>query len=432
MLRAGHAVILCALTLLTIGLVMVNSAGMSVRPLTEHATQVGELTGVTVGSILTSQAAVYMLAAVAVMALATRLPAPRLAKLCDPPATQVAHHPGDGLGVFFVGVGLVLLTMSLVYVPGMSHTVNGATRWVVLPGGFTFQPSELAKWTMPALLAWYVVRRTPMLGTFSLGLGPAAAALGLVAALIVKEDLGTGVLVGAAGCVVLLAGGCRLKQMAWFVPPVLLGLGLAVLTSPYRVKRIATFFNPFADPQGDGYHMLQSLATVAGGEGFGRGLGHGLQKFGYLPEDTTDFLYAVIAEELGIAGATLVISLYVGLLISLYTIARRQTSRAAQLFTLGVTATIGLQAVMNLFVVTGLGPTKGIALPLLSAGGTGWIMTGFSLGLVAALDLRQGRLPVQEIELKPVVREPVVVELKPIAETIDPGSAEKSADRSAA
>jgi cell division protein FtsW len=146
------------------------------------------------------------------------------------------------------------------------------------------------------------------------------------------------------------------------------------------------FVDPYADPQGIGYHTIQSLVAVAGGEGFGRGLGHGLQKFGYLPEDRTDFLFAIICEELGIAGAALVITLFLTLLFASLAVASRERSPLLRLFTLGVIATVCLQAIINLAVVTGLAPTKGIALPLLSSGGTGWILTAFSLGLLIAID----------------------------------------------
>ncbi len=208
----------------------------------------------------------------------------------------------------------------------------------------------------------------------------------MVAGFVVLEDLGTGVLMVAASAIVLLAAGARLWHFALFAPPALLAVLAAIVTSPYRVQRITSFLDPYADPQGSGYHMIQSLTTVAGGGVFGRGLGHGLQKFGYLPEDTTDFLFAVVCEELGLAGALLVIFLYAALTWFGTAIARRETCVTLRLMTLGVVATVTMQALINLFVVTGLAPTKGIALPLMSSGGTGWILTGFALGLVVAVD----------------------------------------------
>ena len=150
-----------------------------------------------------------------------------------------------------------------------------------------------------------------------------------------------------------------------------------------------TFLHPYADAQGEGYQMIQSLSTIAGGGFFGRGLGNGLQKFGYLPEDTTDFLFAVICEELGFVGALIVVSLYGAILWVGLDIARRESSRMLRLMVLGIIATIAIQALMNLMVVTGLGPTKGIALPLLSSGGTGWLFTSACLGLIVSIDRSQ-------------------------------------------
>ena len=162
-----------------------------------------------------------------------------------------------------------------------------------------------------------------------------------------------------------------------------------MLLEPYRVQRVLTFLDPWSDPEGSGYHMIQSMTAVSGGEGVGRGLGFGLQKFGYLPEDRNDFLYAVICEELGIVGAGSVIALYLVILWAGLGIARNIRSIPVRLAALGIVSTLGIQAIINMIVVTGLGPTKGIALPLLSSGGTGWIATAASLGLLVGIGRRQ-------------------------------------------
>jgi cell division protein FtsW len=135
--------------------------------------------------------------------------------------------------------------------------------------------------------------------------------------------------------------------------------------------------------------MIQSLRAIAEGEGTGRGLGWSVQKFNYLPEDKTDFIFAIICEELGIGGAAVVVGLFLALLWSCHAIIRREREPLLRLLGLGVLTTVGLQAIINLAVVTGLAPTKGIALPLLSSGGTGWMMTAFSLGLVVAIERSQ-------------------------------------------
>jgi cell division protein FtsW len=370
---------------------------------------------VTFASIVTSNSTLYALLAVA--ALLTVRALPLRTWLVREPADEPGVALGRGVGgdaerregdvpfgaaawrggvlsplvPLLAPVSIVVLL--LVYVPGLGHEVNGATRWVRLPGGVSFQPSELAKWAMPAVLAWWGWRRAGAMRSFVHGLMPPLLLLGAVSAIIVKEDLGTGALVFGVGVVVLLAAGARVWHVAVMAPVGLAGVAAGILAEPYRMERITGFLRPWQDPAGANYHMIQSLAAVAGGEGSGRGLGFGLQKFGYLPEDRTDFLFAIICEELGLVGAAVVIALYGAILLSAAAIARRERHPLTTLLVLGVAATLGFQALMNLMVVTGLAPTKGIALPLLSAGGTGWILTASSLGVLVSLDRSAARVP---------------------------------------
>jgi cell division protein FtsW len=394
MLRAGHGILLCALALLTFGVVMVQSAGMSVRPLEEGVDPqaAAAVSGVTAESLLFSRTSLYLVLAVTVMALASRLP---IRKLADRTERAAFLPPAGDLGLLVMGSIALIATICTVYIPGIQREAKGAARWINLrlPGLESVQPSELAKWGLVILIAVYAARlatrSTNGMRSFFTGLLPACLAIGIVAAAVVLEDLGTGVLMVSACTVVLIAAGARFWHFLFFAPPALLAVAAAIITSPYRVRRITAFLDPYADPQDAGYHMIQSLTTVAGGGIFGRGLGHGLQKFGYLPEDTTDFLFAVICEEVGLFGALTVIFLYALILWFGTDIARRESNTTLRLVTIGVTATITIQALINLFVVTGLAPTKGIALPLMSSGGTGWILTGFALGLVVAIDRTQ-------------------------------------------
>lgn len=384
MLRPGQIITLCALALLTLGVVMVNSALMTVAPVDGNGNQ---LPGVTAESILTSRSTLYMALALAALALCAMLPIRQLSRLAT---ASVGRDPTPqaGLRTLILGVLGLLAILATVYLPGIGHSANGSARWVRI-GGQSVQPSELVKWGMIALIAWYGSVRAAHMPRFWRGLMPALLALGVVCVAIVKEDLGTGVLIAAACGLMLLAAGARFWHLAIFVPVGLAGIVMAIVLSPYRVQRVMAFIDPFQDSQGTGYHVIQSMAAIAGGGGTGRGLGHGFQKFGYLPEDHTDFLFAVVCEELGIAGATLVITLYVVLLLTGFSIVRRESDRLLKLLGFGVMATIGLQAVINLFVVTGMAPTKGIALPLMSSGGTGWILTAGCLGLLAAMDRTQ-------------------------------------------
>lgn len=399
MLRPGQAVAVCALALLTIGVVMVNSAGMTVDPREP----------LTIDGILFSKSTIYAGLAALAMAVAAFLPIRRLMptglrsqRLVAEPAdvTEIPFRFLSGqwiatlireyvkLWPLWLGVVGLIGTVGLVYVPGIERPRNGSHRWITLhlPGLDSIQPSELAKWGVLALVAWYGARHARRMSSFWLGLAPALAAVGLVAGVIVLEDLGTGALVAAAAAVMLLAAGCRFWQMLVLLPvPLALGV-LAIVTNEYRMHRIESFLNPYLDPQGKGFHMIQSMGAVAGGQIFGRGLGHGLQKFGYLPEDTTDFLFAIVCEELGVAGAGIVLFLLGSLIWAVWIVTRRENNPVLKLLGMGVMATIGIQTVINLAVVTGLGPTKGIALPLLSSGGTGWILTAAALGLIIAMD----------------------------------------------
>jgi len=212
---------------------------------------------------------------------------------------------------------------------------------------------------------------------------PGLLGAGVVAMIIAKEDLGTAVLIAVTAGVMLLGAGVGFWRMMSLTPVAGLLVAVGVLIEPYRIRRLTTFLDPFADPQNAGFHMIQSMAAISGGGVFGRGLGFGIQKFGYLPEDQNDFLFAVICEELGLAGAALTLALEFGLIVGVFCVLRRVVTPAAKLLCLGVMTTLGVQAAINLLAVTGLGPTKGIALPLLSAGGTGWVLTAGMLGLVA-------------------------------------------------
>jgi cell division protein FtsW len=389
----SHGVILCALTLLVIGVVMVNSAGLSVPP-DPALVQSGALTEAQFDKLQASYRPISfdqvffgrttILAALSLLAMfiASRIDVEWLYRL------RGAFSPVPWI------IGLSVLTLILVHVPGIGREVNNSSRWIG-PPSYGFQPSELAKWGMLVVVAWFCVRHADRLRSFKRGFVPALGVVMLVCALIGKEDLGTAVLVFASCTLVLLIGGLRWTYAAMLIP---LGAALAwaaILTSPYRVNRLLAWRDPWQDPEGIGYHIIQSMSAISGGGLTGRGLGNSLQKFGYLPEDTTDFIYAIICEEQGIVGSLLVVSLYAGLLLFGLAIVTRGSSRPeadrivppfSRLVGIGVLLTIGLQALINLMVVTGLAPTKGIALPLLSSGGSGWVMIGFSLGLVLSIE----------------------------------------------
>ncbi|MCH8824475.1 MAG: putative lipid II flippase FtsW [Planctomycetes bacterium] len=375
MMQAGRGLILIVFALLTLGVVMVNSAGLTV-----NAEQSLDLSQVLLG-----RPTILALIALIMMLVASQLNIEWLYK-----------SKGLASPIPWMILGSLLL-LAAVHVPGIGREVNGARRWITL-GPIGFQPSEIAKWTMIIVIAWYAARRAESLGKFFRGFLPPMIFVGIVCVVIAMEDLGTAALIGMVAVVMLIAAGSKLWHVAVLAPPAIAGLVATIMANPYRLDRLRAFVDPYQDPQGIGYHMIQSMAAVAGGGLAGRGLGNGVQKFGYLPEDTTDFIFAVICEELGLIGGLVVVSLYAGLLLCGLSIIRQTLNPFARLVGLGVMATIGLQALINMAVVTGTAPTKGIALPLISSGGTGWVLTAFCIGLLISIDRTNHKTSPQPLE----------------------------------
>jgi cell division protein FtsW len=382
-LRPGHGVTLSVLALLLVGVVMVNSVWLA-RSVGESAAALsGEPAAdpITAASLLWGRPTLYAIFAMLALAVGASLPM----RLFEDAEGRPRVWP-------IAAVGLVTsLLLAAVYLPGVGREVNGAHRWIEI-GPLTLQPSELAKWAMPLFLAWWCVRPGTDLSTLRRGFLPAIAVVFAVGAIVGIEDLGTAVLIVGVSGLVLLAAGVRWRHVLLLVPVGAAAVVGAIIQSPYRVKRLLAWQDPFADPQGIGYHVIQSLSAISGGGLAGRGLGQGVQKFGYLPEGTTDFIFAIICEELGLAGAAVVVGLIVGLLwCGISIIAPRGEAAAVptrfqRLLGLAILLTIGLQALINVTVVTGLAPTKGIALPFVSSGGTGWVLTAFSVGLLLAIE----------------------------------------------
>jgi cell division protein FtsW len=380
-IRPGQVVGLCAFALLCTGVLMVNSADMMVSRVQDASDVVSSMT---LGSVLTSRAAMYMgLALLALFAGSLLVPVRSLSAVA-----RSGTFRGMGvLPLLLIGAAAIIAFCGLAYMPGIGDPRNGSHRWIKLGSKeLSMQPSEVAKWLFIPLLAWYCTVRASRLGSFFTGLVPAMIAVGGVAGFVLIEDLGTGVLIGAAACVVLVSAGAKWWHFALPGAVAAGGVVAAIMTNDYRQNRVKAFLNPYQDPEGIGFHTIQSLVAIYNGKGVGTGLGEGIQKRGYLPEDRTDYIFAVICEETGIAGAGLVLALFLGLLWAGMSIARSERDPFLRLWSLGIIATIGMQAVMNLLVVTGLAPAKGIALPFVSYGGTGWILTAFSIGVLVAID----------------------------------------------
>jgi cell division protein FtsW len=284
-------------------------------------------------------------------------------------------------------VWLLAITMVLnvlVLVPHVGISKNGARRW--LPMGFTqLQPSEVAKWAIVIFLAWWLTRRPVNLDKFFMGFLPTLIPIGAICLLIVIQDFGTAALIAVCALTMLLAGRVKLWHLAVIIPPALAAGLWFVMHKEYRWKRMTAFVDPWANPQKEGYHMIQSLLSFSTGGVTGKGLGNGIQKLGYLPEDTTDFIFAVICEELGLFGALLTVALYMGILYIAWQVVRQKRDDFGRMLAFGIGSMIGLQAVINIAVATVSVPTKGLSLPLISAGGSGLVITCAALGLLYSI-----------------------------------------------
>ena len=293
---------------------------------------------------------------------------------------------------------LLFLTLGLlvaVLLPGIGHKARGARRAIVVPGvGFGFQPSELAKVLLVVWLA-ALLSRPHATGPSGLvargdirhlttGFVPALLSSAVLIGLTAIEDFGTAALMGAVMFALLLVAGARWTHLGLTVLMGAAAGALLVWIKPHRMARLATFFSDTPDVMGPGYQVHQSLLAIGSGGWLGRGLGAGVQKYGYLPKDNNDFILAVICEELGVVGGIAVALLFLGLLWRGWRVAARAPDRFGQLLALGLTLLVVFQAAFNIAVVTNSVPTKGISLPFVSAGGSGVIFLGLAAGLLAA------------------------------------------------
>ena len=281
-----------------------------------------------------------------------------------------------------IAAGVMLL---MVFVPGLGHSVNGSRRWIRL-GFLNFQISELTRVFVLIYIASYAVRRSDELRGTLKGLAKPLGLLVLVGGLLLAEpDFGAATVLFATGFGLLFVAGARLR---WAVGMLLVaGAGFAALaiTSPYRLARIMGFLDPWAHYENSGFQLAQSLIAIGRGEWFGVGLGGSVQKLFYLPEAHTDFLFAVLAEELGLAGVVLTLALFIGLVWRSFYIARLAQNAGLQFaayLAVGFGLWLGLQAFINIGVNMGALPTKGLTLPLMSYGRSSLIVTLAWVGLL--------------------------------------------------
>jgi cell division protein FtsW len=281
-----------------------------------------------------------------------------------------------------------MVLLAIILIPGIGLTVNGATRWLSL-GFLNLQPSEIAKFTMMLFLASYLVRRLEEVRQKFSGFVKPMAVVGLIAVLLLMEpDYGTLLVLSCAVMGVLFLAGAPFTQYIVFGSALVLGLVVLAVIEPYRFERIETIFNPWAVRYGAGYQITQALLAFGRGGIFGMGLGNSVQKLFYLPEAHTDFVFAILAEELGLIGALSTVALMTYMVWRGLLIGRRAELGGrpfAAYLTYGLVLLIALQILINLAVNIGLAPTTGLTLPLLSYGGSSLVMTAASLGVIARI-----------------------------------------------
>jgi cell division protein FtsW len=273
-------------------------------------------------------------------------------------------------------------TLILVLIPGIGRMAGGSRRWLPL-GPVSFQPSEVAKFTTVLYLAAYVDKNRDKMKKFKKGIVPPLIVISLISFFILMEpDLGTAVTLAMVAAVMIFVGGIKISTFIFLgIISFLLALA-AIITEPYRRERLLTFLNPWLDPLDSGYHIIQSLLALGSGGLFGVGAGNSHQKFLYLPEPGTDFIFAVLGEEFGLLGTLFIISLYFLLAWRGLKIAAKVDDVFASMLAVGITSMIVIQALINMAVVTSLMPVTGITLPLISYGGSSLVINLVALSLL--------------------------------------------------
>lgn len=293
----------------------------------------------------------------------------------------------EAAGPFLLLVGLALLV--LVLIPGVGRHLNGSSRWLHA-GVITVQPSEFMKLFMVVYVAGYLVRKQEELRHFTQGILMISIVVAIIGMLLLQEpDLGSVVVICLTVLVMLFLGGIRFWHFMLVVGAGIGGMAALTLVAPYRMNRVTSFLDPWADPFNAGFQLVQALIAFGRGEWFGVGLGASVQKLSYLPAAHTDFLIAVIAEELGLFGVLGVIALYAIILWRAFVIAR-QAEDVGQLYGARLAQGLGLllvlQAIINLGVNMGMLPTKGLTLPLMSYGGSSIIACAAAVGLLLLIE----------------------------------------------
>ncbi len=301
-------------------------------------------------------------------------------------------------GVALLGFALFLLV--LVLIPGVGKTVNGSTRWISL-GILNLQVSEVVKLFLLIYVAGYLVRHGEEVRTSLRGFIKPMLMVGLAGLLLLLEpDFGSTVVIMGTVLAMTFLGGVRFVQFASFMALFSASALMLIISSPYRMERLTSFMNPWADPFDTGFQLTQSLIAIGTGGWLGTGLGGSVQKLFYLPESHTDFLFAVLSEEFGFVGVCFVILMYTVLFFRIFKIglqAEKSGNRFAAYLAYGIGIWLALQAVINMGVNMGLMPTKGLTLPLMSYGGSSLVVCCMAIGLLLRIHCECGEFSKQAV-----------------------------------
>jgi cell division protein FtsW len=293
--------------------------------------------------------------------------------------------------LFLLGLALLVLVL----IPGIGKVVGGSRRWLSL-FVINLQPSEFMKLFAAMYVADYTVRKAAVMDSFTKGFMPMLFVMLLVGGLLLNEpDFGAFAVIAAISISILWLGGINARIFGGLIVLLVVGFVFLIWSSPYRLERVIGFMDPWADPYGKGYQLSHALIAFGRGEWFGVGLGASVEKLLYLPEAHTDFLLAVIAEELGFIGVLTVIGLFVWILMRAFGIAKEAIENEryfSALLAQGLGVWIGVQSIINMGVNMGLLPTKGLTLPLMSFGGSGILANCVALAILLRIDFENRRL----------------------------------------
>ncbi|WP_312643020.1 putative lipid II flippase FtsW [Hydrogenoanaerobacterium sp.] len=291
-----------------------------------------------------------------------------------------------------LAIPIFVFTLLLLVIVLFMPASNGARRWIWLPGGGSVQPSEIAKFAVVVVFAKLIMANQDRMKTFKYGIVPFVTILAMVAGLMILEPHLSGtILILSIGAIMMFIGGTDLK---WFAVAIIGGvvvLGIVVMIPgviEYAASRVEHWLNPFLDPRGKGYQTIQSLYAIASGGLMGLGLGNSRQKYLYIPEPQNDFIFAIVCEELGFVGAAIIIILFALLVWRGFVIAMKARDKFGSMLAVGLTVQVGLQALLNIAVVTNTIPNTGISLPFFSYGGTSLTMLLAQMGVVLSVSRR--------------------------------------------